>query len=138
MTDIILMVGVAVFTVFAAFHIAYILSVRSTARRLDAFLRDAEGRLHAALDGLTDALANAERVSSDVRSVTADVRELSGTLVAIEREVRDLYQGARETVGAAAEANLAGLKAGIRTGVATLVRNMQKEGSDDHERGTDR
>jgi hypothetical protein len=36
------------------------------------------------------------------------------------------YLDVKERLGSAAGANIAGLKAGITTGVATLVKNMQE------------
>ena len=68
--------------------------------------------------------------------VTEDVREVTSSVAELQQEVRTLYRVIKDTAGVEARADLAGLKAGIRTGVATLVKGIKEERSDDHERGT--
>jgi len=47
--------------------------------------------------------------------------------------IRYLNEYVRKGFGPAAGANIAGLKAGITTGVVTLVKSLKKGRSDDHE-----
>lgn len=138
MNEVILGVGVAVFVVYAAFQIGYIISMKRTSDRLGVFLANTEGKVDAALAELTGTLENLRKASGDIGAVTADVREIVDTVVSLERSMRGIYQYAKEGLGSAAEANIAGLKAGITTGVATLVKSIQQERSDGHERGTGR
>jgi uncharacterized protein YoxC len=138
MNEVILGIGVAVFTVYVAFQIGYLVSMKRTGDRLSAFLTNTEGKVDAALSEITGTLENLRKVSGDIGAVTADVREIADTVVSLERTMRGIYQHAKEGLGSAAEANIAGLRAGITAGVATLVRNIQEGRSDDHERGTER
>jgi hypothetical protein len=63
--------------------------------------------------------------------VTGNVRDLTDTAVYLERGARQLYENYLDDLGVAAGANIAGLKAGVKTGVLTLFRNIsdRKEGS---------
>lgn len=137
MHDILLGVGVAAFVVYAIINSIYIMSMKRMSERVERFLGNIEGDLTATLAELKGTLENTRKVTGDVRAVTADVREITDAVVSLERGVHELYKQVQDGVASAAGANLAGLKAGIKTGVVTLVRNMQQERSDDHERGTE-
>lgn len=130
MHDVLVGIGVAAFIVYAIFNIAYIMSMKRMSERIERFLGGTGENLNTTLAELKATLEN-------TRKVTADVREIADTVVSLERGVRELYQQVLESAASSTEANLAGLKAGIKTGVAALVRNMQQERSDDHERGTE-
>ncbi|MDA8100079.1 MAG: DUF948 domain-containing protein [Nitrospiraceae bacterium] len=137
MHDILLGIGVAAFVVYAIFNIAYIMSMKRMTERLETFLHDTQGNLSATLEELKGTLENTRKVTGDVKAVTADVREIADTVVLLERGVRNAYRQAQDTVLGSAEANVAGLKAGIKTGVATLVKNLQQGRGDDDEGGTE-
>ena len=136
MIELILGIGVGAFVVYAAFNIAYLMSLRRTSESVREFLRNTEGDVSDTLRELRSALEKIRGITGNVHAVTEDVREISETVVSLERSVQDLYRSLKEGVGSAAEANIAGLKAGISTGVATLVKNLQQGRSDDHDRGT--
>lgn len=138
MTDIILGIGVGTFVVYAAFNIAYLVSMKRTSESVRAFLENTEGNVNAALAELKGTLENLRKLSGDIEAVTADVREISDTVASLERDLHGVYQYAKEGLGSAAGANMAGLRAGIATGVATLVKSMQEGRRDDHERGSER
>ncbi len=136
MIEIILGIGVAAFIVHAGFNIAYILSMKRTSVRAREFLANTEGNLNAALSELKSALENIKKITGNINAVTEDVRQITDTVMSLEKGVHDLYGYLKEGLGPAAGANIAGLKAGIKTGVVTLVKNLQQERSDDHERRT--
>lgn len=138
MTEILLGVGVATFVVYAAFNIMYLMSMKRTSERVGSFLANTENSVNASLAELKATLQSMRKISDDIGAVTADVREISDTVTSLERDVRGVYEYAKESLGSAAGANMAGLKAGITTGVATLVKSMQEGRRDDHERGTER
>lgn len=138
MIEVYLGIGVAVFVVYAAFQIAYLMSIKRTSDRLGTFLTSTDRKVDAALTELAGTLENLRKVSGDIGAVTADVREITDTVVSLERTMRGLYLVAKEGLGSAAGANIAGLKAGITAGVAALVKNMQEERGDGHERGPER
>ncbi len=135
MTDILAGIGVATFVVYTAFHISYVLSLRRTSERMMDFLKDTESKLNGSLDELRATLENMKKITGNVSTVTEDVRQIADTVAAVERGMRGLYAALRGSFGEAAEANIAGLKAGIRTGVVTLVKNLREGRSDDHEGG---
>jgi hypothetical protein len=136
MTDIILGVGVATFIVYTGFQISYILSLRRTSERMGAFLQNTEGNLNAALFELRDTLENLKKITGNVSAVSEDIRQISRTVANVERIVRGVYGYVGKDLGPAAGANIAGLKAGITTGVSTLVKSLKKRRRVHHERGT--
>ncbi len=137
MNEIILGIGVAAFVVYAAFNIVYLMSMKKTGDSVSAFLKNAESNVNAALVELKGTLENLRKISGDIGAVTEDVKQISDSVASVERSLRGLYDQVKEGLGSAAGANIAGLKAGITTGVATLVKSMQDERRKDHERGTE-
>jgi len=137
MIEIILGIGVATFIVYTVFNVTYILSMRRTSDSMTAFFRNTENNLNTTLAELRGTLENMKKITGDVSAVTEDVKQISDTVAGVERNMRGLYDHIKEGLGSAAGANIAGLKAGITTGVATLVKSMQKGRREYHERGTD-
>lgn len=134
MLEIILGIGVATFIMYTIFNVTYVLSKRRTSESMASFFRNTEGNLNAALAELKETLENLKKITSDVSAVTGDVKQISSSVARAERNIRGVYDRMKEGLGSAAGANIAGLKAGIATGVVTLVKNMREGRSDDHER----
>jgi hypothetical protein len=137
MIEIILAIGVATFIVYTIFNVRYILSMRRTSCSMTDFFRNTEGNLNATLTELKGALENMRKIMSDVGAVTEDVKKISSTVASVERNIGGLYDRVKEGLGSAAGANIAGIKAGVTTGVATLVKNMKEGRREYHERGTE-
>ncbi|MBS1125471.1 MAG: hypothetical protein H6Q98_409 [Nitrospirae bacterium] len=135
MLEIILGIGVATFIVYTIFNVNYILSMRRTSESMASFFRNTEGSLNAALGELKETLESLKKITNDVGAVTGDVKQISKSVASVERSIRGVYDYMKEGLGSAAGANIAGLKAGITTGVVTLVKKMREGRSDDHERG---
>ena len=135
MLEIILGIGVATFIVYTIFNVTYILSMRRTSDSMASFFKNTEGNLNAALGELKETIESLKKITHDVGAVTGDVKQLSNSVASVERSIRGVYDHMKEGLGSAAGANIAGLKAGITTGVVTLVKNMRQGRSDDHERG---
>jgi len=135
MTQAILLIGVVAFIIYAAFSIAFLLDMRRTNIALRSFLMNTEGNLNDALLELKGTLENTNKITANVSGITRDVREITDTVVSVERGMKHLYGKVKDDVSAAAEANIAGLKAGIATGVVTLVRSLRERRNDDHEGG---
>ena len=129
MTEIILGIGVGVFVIYAVFNIVYLMSMKRTGERWCSFLGNTEDNVNEALVELKVTLKDLQKVIGDIRAVTADVKQISGTVASMEKGMHGVYQYVKEGLGSAAGANIAGLKAGITTGVATLVKSM-KEGKE--------
>ena len=130
MIEIILGIGVAAFVVYAAFSIVYLTSMKKTSDSVSAFLKNTESNANATLVELRGTLENLRKMSGDIGAVTSDVKQISDTVASVERSIRGLYHHIKEGLGSAAGANIAGLKAGIATGVSTLVKSVKvrKEG----------
>lgn len=111
------------------------MSMKRTTVSMTDFFRNSEGNLNAALSELKETLESIKKITNDVGAVTGDVKQISNSVANVERRIRGGYDHMKEGLGSAAGAKMAGLKAGIRTGVVTLVRSMHKERSDDHDRG---
>ena len=135
MTQAILLIGVVAFIIYAGFSIAFLLDMRRTNIALRSFLMNTEGNLNAALEELRSTLENTNKITANVSGITRDVREITDTVVSVERGIQHLYGKVKDDVAASAEANIAGLKAGIATGVVTLVRSLKERRNDDHEGG---
>ncbi len=135
MIEIILLVGVVAFIIYAAFSIAYIINLKRTSNALREFLKNTEN-LNATLTELKTTLENVRKITANASAVTENVKDIAYTLASLQKGIESLYGVITKEVAGAAEANIAGLKAGIITGVATLVRNLQERRSEEHERGT--
>jgi uncharacterized protein YoxC len=125
MTDILLGIGVATFVVYAAFNIVYLMNMQKNIDSVGAFLRNTESNVNAALVELKGTLENLRKVSGDIGAVTSEVKQIADTVATVERSMRGVYQYAKEGLGSAAGAKIAGFKAGLTTGVVTLVKRKQ-------------
>ena len=127
MNEVLLNIGVVVFIIYAVISIAYQVNNYRTIASVREFITLSSGDRQAMLAELRVTLENFRKISDNVTVVTEDVREVTSSVANLQKEVRTLYGFIRDTVGAEARADLAGLKAGIRTGVATLVKDFKKE-----------
>jgi hypothetical protein len=127
MNNVLLNTGVVVFIIYAAVSIAYQVSNYRTVVAVRQFITLSQGDLLAMLAELRATLENFRRISDNVTVVTEDVREVTSSVAKLQKEVKTLYGFIRDTAGAEARADFASLKAGIRTGVATLVKDLKKE-----------
>ena len=137
MIEVILGIGVAAFIVYAAFNIVYLMGLKKSGDSMALFVKNSEGNVNATLVELKGTLENLRKISGDISEITEDVKQISNSVSEVEKSIRDLFDQIKEDLGSAAEANIAGLKAGISTGVSTLVKNLYEGRRDDHERGTD-
>ena len=136
MTDIILGIGVVAFVIYTGFNIAYLVRMKRTSEQVGTFVQHTEGNLNTTLQELSGTLENLRKISGNVSAVSEDVRQISHSVASLERSMRESLAYLKDSLGSAAEANIAGLKAGITTGVAALVKNLHEGRRDDHERGT--
>jgi len=126
MIEIILGIGVATFLVYTVFNVTYMLSMRRTSDSLTAFIVSIEKNLNSALAELGGTLENLKKITGDAGAITEDVKQISNSVASVERSVRGVYGYMKEGLGSAAGAKIAGLKAGMTTGVATLVKKIQE------------
>jgi uncharacterized protein YoxC len=126
MIEIILGIGVIVLIVQAGFAISYHMSMKRTSDVMRVFAQASQENVHATLSELRGTMENIRKITSDISVVTEDVKQIADSVANLEKGIRDLYGYVKESFGNAAEANIAGLKAGITTGVATLVKSMNE------------
>lgn len=131
MNEILLSAGVVVFIIYAAFNIANIIEMRRTSVALRQFIGKTEEDLHPALTALRGVLEDVGKVTYNIAELTGRVREVAETVARVENTVTGLYQSYTEGLGETAQANIAGLKAGVKAGVVTLLKDLKdrKEGS---------
>jgi len=131
MIEIILSIGVISFIVFAAFSISYLTGMKRAGAAVEDFIKRTEGNINETLAELKRTLENVRKITGDAVAITEEVRQISNTIASLDRGIREVYGFIKGGLGSTAGANIAGLKAGIKTGVVTLVKNMQdrKEGS---------
>jgi uncharacterized protein YoxC len=136
MNEVLANTGVVIFILYALVSIAYQVNAYRAAAALRQFVTLSSRDTLAVLAELRAALENFRKISDNVTVVTEDVREITSSVADLQQEVRTLYRVIKDTAGVEARADLAGLKAGIRTGVVTLVKGIKEERRDEHERGT--
>jgi enoyl-[acyl-carrier-protein] reductase (NADH) len=133
MLEIILSIGVAALVINTGFTIAFILGMKRTGDRINAFIESTNSDAVKSLADLKGTLENIHKISEDVSAVTSDVRQISHAVANVERNFRNLFEELKRELSATVEAHTAGLKAGIVTGAASLVKSINERG-DDHER----
>ena len=132
MIEIILSSGVIAFIVFAAFAISYLAGMKRARAAVEDFIKRTEGNVNDTLAELKRTLENVSKITGDVVAITEEVRQISNTVASLDKGIRGAYGYIKGGLGSTtAGASIAGLKAGIKTGVVTLVKNIQdrKEGS---------
>jgi hypothetical protein len=131
MIETLLSIGIVVFIIYAAFNIASIIEMRRTSIALRQLIKRSEENLHPALTALRGILEDIGKTTENVAVLTQSLRGVAETVARVEHTVDGLYAYYQEGVGEAARANIAGLKAGVKAGVVTLLKdlNERKEGS---------
>jgi ABC-type transporter Mla subunit MlaD len=123
MIEILLCTGIAVFTVYAAFSIVSLISIKRTSDSMREFLMDTGGSLKSVVAEFKATLENMRKISSDIRDVTADIKQVSHGVADAEKVLHDRLVSLDQSLSSTVEANVAGLKAGVAAGVESLVRN---------------
>ena len=131
MNEALVTIGVVAFIIYAALTVAHIIEVRRARGALRQLIMKTEENLHPALSALRGILEDIRKTTYNVVVLTESVREVAETVQRVEKEVKDLYEYYREGMGEAARANIAGLKAGVKAGMVTLLKALseRKKGS---------
>lgn len=133
MIELLLAIGIALFTVYVAFAIASAISIKRTSDRMREFLDDG-GSLNSALSEFRATLENMKKISSDISEVTADIKQVSHGVADAEKMLHDRLVSLDQSLSSSVEANIAGLKAGVAAGMESLVRNSTSRKEQHHER----
>ena len=126
MNEVLLNIGLVVFIIYAVVSIACQVNNYRTAAAVRQFITLSSGDVLAVLAELKVTLENFKKISANITAVTEGVRNVTSSVTGLQQEVRTMYSFIKDRAGVEARADLAGLKAGIRTGVATLVKRSQR------------
>ena len=131
MLEILGSIGIIVFIVYAIFNIIYLIELRRTGVAVRQLVKRTEDDLLPAVAAFRNILEDIQKTTYNVAMLTDTVRETAETAIRVERRISDLYERYKDGLGEAARANIAGLKAGVKAGVTTLIKDLsdKKEGS---------
>jgi len=121
---VVFIIGVVVFIIYAAFNIAHMIEMRRTSIALQQFIKRTEENLHPTLTALRGILEDVEKATNNIAVLTRSLREVAGTVARVENTINGLYEHYIGGLGEAARANMAGLKAGVKAGVVTLLKDL--------------
>lgn len=129
--ETLVMTGTIALIILAAVAVVFLVIVLRSGAELRRTIKNTAEDMDSALVEFRAVLAVVRKAADDAAAVTGNVRDLTDTAVYLERGVRQVYENYLDELGVAAGANIAGLKAGVRTGLLTLFRNLshRKEGS---------
>ncbi|OGW41571.1 MAG: hypothetical protein A2010_18565 [Nitrospirae bacterium GWD2_57_9] len=123
--EILAVVAVITFVIYAVFNIIYLIDLRKTTRALRDFIAKTDENLNPALVDLKIVLKDVRKVTGDIAALSDRLRTTAGAIVTVEKAVQHVYGYYREGLSQSANANLAAVKAGLRAGVVSLVRNLK-------------
>jgi ABC-type transporter Mla subunit MlaD len=127
-------IGIVVFIIFAVISIIYQVNSFLVTTALRHLLAQTSGDLRKVIAELSVSLENVRKITDNINTVTGDVRAVTSSVANLQQNVGKLYSFVSETVGNSVKADFAGLKAGVKTGLETLVNNLREERSDHDER----
>lgn len=123
--EILVTIGVVTLIVYTVFNIIYLNDLRKTSLALRRFIAKTEEELHPALLELRRTLEDIRKVSDDISSVAAGLQKAINTIISVERGIKSLYGYYREGLGQTAQSSVAGLRAGVKAGVISLIKNLK-------------
>ena len=97
--------GIVVFTVYAAVSTAYMVNVGQSSDAVRNFVKRTDGHLNITLLELQGTLRNTSKITPDIRTVRGDARQISNTMMKLDKHVRYLYQYLKNELDAAAGAH---------------------------------
>jgi hypothetical protein len=129
-TELLLAIGVVSFIIFASFHIFYIIEVRKTSLATRQLITRAEENLHPALAAVRHIFEDIKTIADNAAVLSKSLREAAEALAIAQNAIKNIYRSYEDKLDKPVRANMSGLKAGIKTGVVTLLSNLKdkKEG----------
>lgn len=130
MNEILVAIGVVAFIIYASFNIIYLIELRRTIFALRQLIKRTEENLHPAFAEVKHILEDVGKATYNVVALTENVQEIAGSVAVVEKSIKKLYRSYKEGISDTTRANIAGMKAGVKTGVVTLFENLmaKKEG----------
>ncbi len=131
LNEMLLTIGLIAFIVYAVVNILYLIDLKKTSSAVRQFITNTEQNLNPALIELRATLEDFRKMTGDVSAVTEKARSAVDAVVSFEKGIEQLYGYYRENFSQTAQANIAGLKAGVKAGFTNLIKNLKekKEGS---------
>ncbi len=109
------------------FLIPVLLELRRAVHTLNSILKVTEESISPTMRELRATLENLDRITTDVSTVTDDVRVFSGSIRQVGKDVREL-SGLINVLGGDVGAKISGLRAGLGAGAAYLAKNLFRKG----------
>ena len=125
--EIILAIGVTAFIIYAAFNIFYLMELRRTSFAVRQLVEKAGENIHPTLVALRRALEDIGTVTDNVAELSKSLREAADAVSAAEKRIKALYLAYEDGISEAARANIAGVQAGIKAGVGTLLKGLKSK-----------
>ena len=125
--EIILAIGVTAFIIYAAFNIFYVMELRRTSFAVRQLAEKAGENIHPTLVALRRALEDIGTVTDNVAELSKSLREAADAVTAAEKRIKALYLAYEDGISEAARANIAGVQAGIKAGVGTLLKGLKSK-----------
>jgi ABC-type transporter Mla subunit MlaD len=136
MNYVLINIGIVVFIVFAVISIVYQVNAFLVATAFRHLLSQTSEDLRKVITELSISLENFRKITDNINKVTSEVRDVTSSVTNLQHDVGKLYGFLRETVGSTVKADFAGLKAGVKTGMETFVKNLKEERSDRDDRNS--
>ncbi len=119
--------GTIVFIIYAVFNIAHLVQMRKTSLAVQQFIRKTEEDFHPAVAASRQILEDVRKITENAAELSDSLRQFTDTIKGVNGTIRDLHTAYQTRVNEAVQANIAGLKAGVKTGVETLFRNINEK-----------
>lgn len=128
--ELLLAISVVSFIIYASFNIFYLIEMRRTSFALRQLIAKAEENLHPALSAVRRIFEDMQTITGNAAALSKSLRDAADALATAQNTIKDMYRSYEENLGQSVHANVSGLKAGIKTGVDTLLSNLKnrKEG----------
>lgn len=128
--EILLAIGVLTFIIYTSFNIYYLIELRRTSLAMRQLIARTDENFHPTLAALRRIFEDIGTITDNAAALSKSLRDAAIAIGAAEKMIRTLYQSYEENFVEVARANVAGLKAGVKTGVVTLLKNLKdkKEG----------
>jgi len=126
MHEMLIDIGLAVFIIYAAFSLVYIIEMRRTGIAARALMKNTAEEFIPALSELRNMLENIRKITDDISAVTRDVKEVVGSVADLERTARNTIVRYRNNLEEEANIHAAGIRAGITSGVSSLMDNVKE------------
>lgn len=104
-----------------------ILELRRTLKRINNFIDSTEQTLTPAINNLNNTIERLNSIMADIQSVTQGTKEMADNLKNLSDKIQNIVEGVDE-LRKEASSNVSAMKAALRVGINTLIKNLLKGG----------